>query len=764
MIFNNLDEDKYPILKDSSEGRKAWTNRMATKMAASICKIRELIFTDDLTGIETEKLKGVIPFNAQDYASTSVEKNRLGLLSVNDGLPGGDWKKLFKNKGDPTFSGIISNPNLKQAVINIINKMIISRGEGFSDSGSLPKNIKYEEPSELVRKAVRFTSEGILRKKDNGIEIKENYAGGTKTQFNLIERNGETIKFRKDGYLPADCGRCDLLATIDMGELYNCNLYGNRSVNKLYLFEYIQERLAENKGYIAKGNDLSPWVVGREYYRNLNIEKYGGMYKAPAYGGIIQQYNPGDVKSNFWTVNKITKHFASLIEFWEEIIHLIQNQVGQEMFKLDQAKLAEYNNNLTQIKDILKGFIDSLALGDKERIEQDKQLIEMTFTQHLDNVRHEQTIIENGEIKLKGLKGKIHEIRLAAIKNRSKTFLHNESVKNQMRNVRDDAKNIKVKIENARYKKRMESKLVYEYFKFIDSKLGKAENRGTTAQYSKEIRDEMLFVKKRLENMAVTALGASWKEGIEKGFSVLDQLASKPEMARRVADLKRYSDILKKDFNGGLWVPVAYKKLFGKKIGLLNILSGVVIPDWDNLSKRTEFKGRLIVTASDLKTEWYYMLPPDGAFPPKSKGISVVDEEVLKAYRLKLFTGYLGMQSAAMRVEASAFQSQASTGVNRAIWWATNGVKCGKGSVGDCPTKADCAARADDPASPCGRVITMAEAVKMIKRTVLADERFERSQLITRLTTMNGGRKIGMKNIRKLNDKILDDLMKQFDL
>lgn len=767
MIFNNLDEEKYPVLKQSSEGRTAWTNRMATKMAASISKIRELIFTDDLT--EAEILKGLVPFNAEDYASTSPEKNRLGLLSVNDGLPGGDWKKLFKKNGDPTFSGIISNPNLKQAIINIINKMIISRGEGFSGSRSLSRNIPYENPNELVRKAVRFTSEGMLRQADDGIEIKQNYVNGVKTQFDCISRNGETIKTREPGYLPADCGRCDLLATIDMGELYNCNLYNDGSINKLYLFEYIQARLAENKGYIAKGNDLSPWVRGRDYYKNLNIDKYGSIYKAPAYGGIIQQYAQDGVKSSFWTVNKITRHFASLIEFWENMIHRIQSHVEQEMLQIDQARLTEYNNNLTQIKDILKGFIDSLALGDKERIEQDKQLIEMTFTQHLDNVRQKQTAIENSEIKLKELKGKVHEIRLKATKIGSGTFLHSESVRNQMRNVADTAKNIKAKIEETRFEKTIASKLVYEYFRLIDEKLDKAENRGTTGQYSKEIREEILFMKKRLENMAITALGASWKEGLEKGFSVLDQLASKPEMARRLADLKRYSDILKKDFNGGLWVPVAYKKLLGKKIGLLNILSGVVIPDWNDLSKRTEFKGRIVVTASDLKAEWYYMLPPDGEFPPKRKGVSVVDEEVMKAYRLKLFTGYMSMQSAAMRVEASALQSQASTGVNRAIWWATNGMKCGKGSIGDCPTKEDCASRpSNDPANPCGRIMTMADAVTVIRRTVLADERFERSQLVSRLTTMDGvmvgGLKKGMKNIRKLNDKILDDLMKQFDL
>lgn len=765
MIFNNLDEDKYPILKKSSEGRTAWTNRMATKMAASISKIRELIFTDDLT--EAEVLKGLVPFNAEDYASNSPEKNRLGLLSVNDGLPGGDWKELFKNGGGPKFSGIISNPNLKQAIINIINKMIISRGEGFSGSGSLPRNIPDENPNELVRKAVRFTSEGMLRKAD-GIEIKENYnyTGRAKTGVNCISRDSENkiIKRPNKDYLPADCGRCDLLAIIDMGELYKCNLYDDGN-DKLYLFEYIQARLAENKGYIAKGNDLSPWITRRDYYKNLNIDKYGSIYKAPAYGGIIQQYDPDGVKSSYWTVNKINKHFASLIEFWEDIIRRIQNQYEQETLRMDQDKLKEFQNNLTQIKNILKGFIDSLALGDKESIEQDKQMIEMTFIQYMDNVREKQNAIENNEIKLKGLKSRFHEIRLGAIKIGSKAFLHNKNIKNQLKNVRDDAKNIKAKIEEIRFEKKMYSELVYEYFRLIDERLSKAENRGTTGEYSKEIREEMLFMKKKLENMAIKVLGASWKEGLDKGFSILDQLASKPEMARRLANLKRYSDILKKDFNGGLWVAVAYKKLLGKKIGLLNILNGVVIPDWDDLSKRTEFKGTIVVTASDIKSEWYYMLQPDGEFPPKKKGISVVDEEVLKAYRLKLFTGYISMQSAPMRMEASALQSQASTGVNRAIWWATNGMKCGKGSIGDCPTKEDCASRqAYDPANPCGRIMTMADAVTIIRRTILADERFERSQLVTRLTLMDGGRKKSIKNIRKLNDTILDDLMKQFDL
>ena len=766
MIFNNLDEEKYPVLKDSVAGRESWTNRMATKMAASICKIRELLFTDDLS--DAEVLKGLVPTDPADYASNVPEKNKLGLVSVNDGLPGGDWKKLFIDGGSPRFNGIISNPKLRQAVINVINKMIVSRGEGFSGSSSLSRNIKYEKPEDLRKRAVRFTSEGILRKSDDGIDIRQNFnavGGGAKTAFNLIKRDvNNNVTIRESGYLPADCGRCDYLTTIDMGELYGCNLMVDESFGKLYLFDYIQTRLAEQKGYIAKGTELSPWITGRDYYKNLNIAKYGGMYKAPSYGGIIQQYVEDGTKTSFWTVSNITKHFADLIDFWDEMIHSIQSSIGQEMLKLDQARLAEYQNNLNQIRDIFKGFIDSLALGDEERIEQDKQLIEMTFTQHLDNVRQKQSAIENGETKLRGLKGKVHEIRLKATKIGSGTFLHSDSVKNQLRNVADDAKNIKAKIEENRFEKKMASELVYEYFKIIDQRLGKAENRGTTGQYSKEIRDEILFIKKRLENMAITALGSSWKEGLEKGFSVLDQLASKPEMARRVADLKRYGDILKKDFNGGLWVPVAYKRLLGKKIGLLNILTGIVLPDWDDLSKRTEFKGRIIVTASDLKSEWYYMLPPDGEFPPKRKGVSVVDEEVLKAYRLKLFTGYMSMQSAAMRVEASALQSHASTGVNRAIWWATNGVKCGKGSVGKCPTKEVCASQANDPRSPCGGVTTMAEAVTVIRRTVLADERFERSALVSRLTTMNGGRKGGRKSVRTLSDKILDDLMKQFDL
>lgn len=766
MIFNNLDEEKYPILKKSVEGRRAWTNRMATKMAASISKIRELIFTDDLK--DSDILKELVPFDPKAYASNTPENNKLELLSVNDGLPGGEWKKLFKNDGNPTFNGIISNPNLRQAIINIINKMIISRGNNFSGSGSLPKNIEYKDENELVRKAVRFTSEGMLRDAD-GLEIKENYdnVNGRKTQFDLIKRDsyGNIANKPIKDYLPADCGRCDHLAIIDMGELYDCNLYNDGSTNKLYLFDYIQTRLAENDGYIAKGVDLSRWIVDRDYYKNLNINKYGGIYKAPAYGGIIQQYDQDGIKSSYWTASKIYQYFSALNEFWEEMIQRIQTQIGQKMFEIDQSRLKEFQNNLQEIKDIIKGFIDSLALGDKERIEQDKQLIEMAFTQHLDNVRTKQNVIDNLEIKLKGLKGKAHEIRLAALKRSSRVFLHSETVKLQMINLKNEAKGIKVKIEEARFEKRMYSKLVYEYFRLIENRLSKAENRGTTGEYSKEIREQMLFMKKRLENMAVTALGATWKEGIEKEISVLDQLASKPEMARRVADLKRYSDILKKDFNGGLWVPITYKKLLGKKVGLLNILSGVVIPDWDDLSKRTEFKGTIVVTSTDLKSEWYYMMPPDGEFPPKKKGISVVDEEILKAYRLKLFTGYVSMQSAPMRTEASAFQSQSSTGVNRAIWWATNGMKCGKGSVGDCPTKEECASRSsNDPANPCGRVMTMADAVTIIKRTVLADDKFEKSQLVTRLISMSGGRKKGVKKVRKFDNNIFEDMMKQFDL
>lgn len=762
MIFNNLDEKKYPILSKTADAIPMWTNRMATKMAASICKIRELLFTDDLR--DTEVIKKYIP-NAARYAGNIQDNNKLGLTSVNDGLPGGGWADLLLDGGNPKFNGIISNPNLRQAIINIINKMIISRGDGFVGSGTLPRNIKGDDKL-LMKRAVRFNSEGMMRHENKGINIQRNYNHGTRERdhnVTVLKRNNGVLVRPNKEYLPADCGRCDRLAIIDMGELYKCNLFVDESYGKLYLFDYIQQRFAENKGYINKP-DLAPWITQQDDYKNLNIAKYGGLYKAPALGGIVQQDAPGGIRSSVWTVNKITRHFADLVEFWDQMTHRVEHSIGQQILKLDQRKLAEYQNNLIQIRQVIKGFIDSLAIGDKERIEQDKQLIEMTFTQHLDNVREKQKMIDNFETKLRGLKGKVHEIRLKATKIGSGTFLHSNTVKNELRGVADEAKNIKTKIEELRFEKRMASELVYEYFKIIDKELGSAEDRGTTGQYSKEIRDEILFIKKRLENMAITSLGASWKEGLEKGFSVLDQLASKPEMAKRLADLKRYSDILKKDFNGGLWIPVAYKKLLGKKIALLNLLTGAVIPDWNDLSKRTEFKGTIVVTSSDLKAEWYYMLPPDGDFPPKKKGMSVVDEEIMKVYRLRLFTGYLGMQSAAMRLEASALQSQASTGVNRAIWWATNGVKCGKGSVGQCPTKDDCASRADDPASPCGRVTTMAGAVTVIRRTVLADERFERSQLVSRLTTMAGGRKKAMKNIRTLNDKILDDLMKQFDL
>lgn len=794
MIYGNIDGDKYPQLSGSSTDiatdRKNWANRMATKMAASICKIRELIFTDNLEGSELVDDLGIVP-TPEAYASGDMNRNPFGLTSVNDGLPGGGWKKLlFKGGEGVHFNGIISNPNLQQAIKNIINKMIVARGDGFS---KFPRNLNYSD-DDLMRRAVRFNSEGMLRK-NGALRVRDNTAAGARV---IDYTNKDKLRPVKE-YLPHDCGRCDLLATIDMTELYKCNLYmtgvsANGVQKEMTLIEYLQARLAENSGYIAKA-DVATWVNEAPYGQpsaagvNYNVPRYGGLYNAPALGGIVQQYDQDGRKTSYWTVKKIAKYFRDLLGFWEEMLARIQGSIGQATIQWDEERVREQQDNMRQIMRLLKEFNDSLALGDNERIEQDKEVIELSFTQHIDGVREKNKAIDNSINKLKAMRNRIQEIRLRAIKNQktTKTFLHSEVIRSEVKSVMEDAQAEKSKLEELRFEKRLYLQRVNEYFRVIDDELGAAENRGVTGANAKKIRDEILTLKKKLNNMATETLGASWREGIQQGFSVMDQLASKPEMAKKVADLKKYSDTLKQDFGGGLWIPVTYKKRLSKNVALVNILDGTVIPDWDDKKKRNEFGGQfgqLIVTGRDLKNEWYYMYPPEGDFPPKKSEISSLDYEVLKAFNLRLFTAYRSMQSSAMRSEAGMLRFQSSTGVSRAIWWATDGVKCGPDSIGDCPSKEQCAENAFDPASPCGGVTTMEEALNVIRRTVVSDSRFEKSKMVTRLTTMSGGRGRGSgrsgkgrggkgrgrgrvrgsKRVTHLKSGLIEQMMQQFDL
>ena len=171
LIFDKIDTEKYPEFEPTNptaasiaavaERKKRWSERLATKMAASISKIRELIFTDDFSGEDSFVNKdGLIP-NAEQYVAG--ENNPMELTSVNDGLPGGTWTDLFyKREQGVAFNGIISNPRLQEAIKRMINKMILARGRG----DFMGKNADFPNTPEgydaMVKATVRFNSEGIL--------------------------------------------------------------------------------------------------------------------------------------------------------------------------------------------------------------------------------------------------------------------------------------------------------------------------------------------------------------------------------------------------------------------------------------------------------------------------------------------------------------------------------------------------------------------------------------------------------------------------